>query len=89
MSIIRENQIKQIREEDNRIRKIVFDRYKATTQNYIENVKPPQVLDENIVTSNKKSVMELINSINLLIIKLNILENDANEFMDVLGNQSK
>jgi hypothetical protein len=86
MSIIRENQIRQIREEDNRLRKIVLNREKQGIKNYDENIKPVEILDTTIVDENKGSVQKFLNFLNELYLRLYIIENEAKQFKETFSN---
>jgi hypothetical protein len=86
MSIIRENQIRQIREEDNRLRKIVLNREKQGIKNYDENIKPVEILDTTIVDENKGSVQKFLNFLNELYLRLYIIANESKQFKETFSN---
>ena len=86
MSIIRENQIRQIRDEDNRLRKIVFGREKQGIKNYDENIKPVEILDTTIVDENKGSVQRFLNFLNELYLRLYVIENEGKQFKETFSN---
>lgn len=86
MSIIRENQLRQIREEDNRLRKIVFEREKRGIKDYEENIKPPQVIDTKIVDENSGKTRTFLDYLNNLYIRLNLIENNQAEFINIFRN---
>jgi hypothetical protein len=86
MSIIRQNQIRQIREEDNRLRKIVFDRTKAGIQSYAQNIKPVGVLDTSLIDANKGEVDKFLYFLNELYQRLYIIDNQGKQFIETFTN---
>jgi len=86
MSIIRERQIKQIRDEDNRIRKIVYDREKQGIKDYEENIKPSSVLDVALIPVYNGKIQEILTFLNEVYIRTNLIVSNEDELTDVLGN---
>jgi len=65
---IRENQIRQIQEEDNRLKKIILERMRQANKDYVNNKVVPQIIDETIVNTSKTEARNFIDLINELLI---------------------
>lgn len=85
MSILRENQIKQILDDENILKRQVIDRERGQIKDYQESIKPPEILDVELVNSNKNAVKNFISKINELYLRLRVLR-ESNQFIDTLTN---
>jgi hypothetical protein len=86
MSIIRENQIREIRGETNRLQKIIYDREKSNITDYEENIVPVNILDEKIVDENKGKVDKFIRLVNALYSRLSLIDKSSSDFYETFSN---
>lgn len=87
MSIIRENQIRQILDDENILKRQVIDREKRGIRNYEENIKPPQILDTKIIDENKGKINNLLSYLNTVYLRLRFV--DEGQFLEILADLKK
>jgi hypothetical protein len=86
--IIRQNQIRQIRDEDNYYKAQAFQKTKAFVKGFTQNIIPAQVVDTALVSKSKGGVNNLILLLNEIYNRLRIFDENDREFTSVLSNSA-
>lgn len=87
MSIIRENQIRQILDDENILKRQIISRQSRGIRNYEENIKPPQVMDLRIVDENKSKINTFVQLVNELYLRLKVLSYENTQFVETFTNR--
>lgn len=87
MSIIRENQIRQILDDENILKRQIISRQLRGIRNYEENIKPPQVMDLKIVDENKSKINTFVQLVNELYLRLKVITYEHTQFIETFTNK--
>jgi len=81
MSILRKQQIQQVLDDENIIKRQVLNRVNSALKGYKESVLPAQIIDNDIVDNNKRDVNNFISLINELYLILRHTEDKLFELL--------
>lgn len=87
MSIIRENQIREILDDENILKRQIISRQMRGIRNYEENIKPPQVMDLRIVDENKSKINTFVQLVNELYLRLKVITYEYTQFIETFTNR--